>query len=36
MMAGKIRAFLLIALAMALVLLPQAVAYADPIPWPGG
>jgi|Deesub1362B_J571_1020462.scaffolds.fasta_scaffold77809_1 hypothetical protein len=35
-MTGKIKALLLVAVATALVLLPQAVAYADPIPWPGG
>lgn len=35
-MRSKIKLLLLVALATALVLLPQAVAYADPIPWPSG
>jgi hypothetical protein len=35
-MDGKIKIWLVVILATVLAALPQLVAYADPIPWPGG
>ncbi len=35
-MANKIKVLVWVILAAALIVLPQIVVYADPIPWPGG